>query len=86
MNDLKLGFRFLNYAYGRKGMIACAVGLFALGVPMCVVGMLMATNRWGSYLLILGVCLPAQSIVSLLASNWFWRPLSGGGWRFPPLQ
>lgn len=70
MKDLKLGFRFLNFAYGKKALIACAVGLFVLGVPMCVVGMLMATNPWGSYFLILGICLPSQSIVSLLASNW----------------
>lgn len=70
MKDLKLGFRFLKYAYGRKGMIACAVGLFVLGVPMCVVGMLMATDLPGSYLLMLGACLPVQNIISLYASDW----------------
>lgn len=69
MKDLKLGFQFLKYAYGRKGVIACAVVSFVLGIPICIVDILEAINSAGGYFFLLAAMMPCQGLISLYASD-----------------
>lgn len=70
MKDLKLGFQLLKYAYGRKGVIACAVASFVMGIPICVAGMLdEAISFPGGYFFLLATFMPCQSVISLYASD-----------------
>lgn len=69
MKDLKLGFQFLKYAYGRKGAIACAVVAFLVAFLMCIASMLTVINLPGGYFFLLAAFIPCQSFVSLYASD-----------------
>lgn len=69
MKDLKLGFRLLKYAYGKKGGIACSVVILILAFPLCIAGMLTAINLPGGYFFLLATFIPCQSIISLYASD-----------------
>lgn len=69
MKDLKLGFQFLKYAYGRKGAIACAAVMFLLAFPFCVAGMFEAIGIPGAYFFLLAAFVPCQSLISLYASD-----------------
>lgn len=69
MKDLKLCFQLLKFAYGRKGVIACAVVSFVLGIPLCVVGIYEAISSSGGYFFLLAAFMPCQAFISLYASN-----------------
>lgn len=69
MKDLKLGVQLLKYAYGRKGVIACAMVSFVMGIPLCVASMLEAIRFPGGYLFLLAAFMPCQSVISLYASD-----------------